>query len=154
MTAPLLAAEGLTKSFVLRRSPLGRPTAVVKAVDGVSFTVNPGETLALVGESGSGKSTVGRLVLRLIDPTAGRITFDGRDLLALGASELRAFRRDAQLVFQDPYASLNPRMTVGDILAEPIALHAMTPRARRRARARELLELVGLDATFDGAVYA
>ena len=146
--ASLLAAEGLTKHFVLRRSPLGRPTAVVKAVDDVSFTLAPGETLALVGESGSGKSTLGRLVLRLIDPTAGRITFDGRDLLALGAAKLRAFRRDAQLVFQDPYASLNPRMTAGDILAEPIALHGITPRARRRARVGELLELVGLDPRF------
>ena len=150
MTAPLLAAEGLTKHFVMRRSLLGRPTAVVKAVDGVGFTLRAGETLALVGESGSGKSTLGRLVLRLIEPTAGRITFEGRDLLSLGAAELRAFRRQAQLVFQDPYASLNPRMTAGDILAEPIALHGMVPPARRDARVAELLDLVGLDVRFAG----
>jgi oligopeptide/dipeptide ABC transporter ATP-binding protein len=150
VSPPLLAAEGLTRHFVLHRSALGRPTAIVKAVDGVSFTLRAGETLALVGESGSGKSTVGRLVLRLIEPTAGRIVFAGRDLSRLGAAELRAFRRNAQLVFQDPYASLNPRMTVGDILAEPIALHAMVPPARRRERVAELLDMVGLDPRFAG----
>src|SRR5262249_60546060 len=100
----------------------------------------------LVGESGSGKTTVGRLVLRLIEPSGGRVRFDGRDLFALAPAALRAFRRQAQLVFQDPYASLNPRMTVGDILAEPLALHEIVPPARRGERVSELLRMVGLES--------
>jgi peptide/nickel transport system ATP-binding protein/oligopeptide transport system ATP-binding protein len=144
MTAPLLRVEDLRKEFVARRSPLGRPTATVKAVDGVSFSLQAGETLALVGESGCGKSTVGRLILRLIEPTSGRVVFDGTDVFALSEGELRAFRRHAQLIFQDPFASLNPRMTVGEILAEPLALHALAPPAGRRERVGELLTLVGL----------
>src|SRR4029453_13649817 len=121
------------------RSVFGRPTAHVKAVDGVSFTVEAGKTLALVGESGCGKSTVSRLVLRLIEPDAGTVRFEGRDLGALDANELRAFRRDAQIIFQDPYASLNPRMTVSQILTEPLALHDLVPAARRRGRVDELV---------------
>jgi oligopeptide/dipeptide ABC transporter ATP-binding protein len=148
MTAPLVEAEGLVRHFVVRRSLLGRPLATVKAVDGVSFAVAPGETLALVGESGSGKSTVGRLVLRLIEPTAGAVRFEGRDVLALGRTELNELRRHAQLVFQDPYASLNPRMTVGQMLAEPLRLHALVPKAGRRERVAELLSLVGLEPRF------
>jgi oligopeptide/dipeptide ABC transporter ATP-binding protein len=148
VSAPLLAVEGLVKHFVLRRSALGRPRMIVKAVDGVSFTVGVGETLALVGESGSGKSTVGRLVLRLIEPDAGRVIFDGCDIFSLRPAALRAFRRHAQLVFQDPYASLNPRMTVGDILAEPLALHAIVPPVRRRERVAALLDMVGLEPRF------
>jgi peptide/nickel transport system ATP-binding protein/oligopeptide transport system ATP-binding protein len=144
----LVEAEGLVKHFVARRSVFGRPLATVKAVDRVSFTVESGKTLALVGESGSGKSTVGRLVLRLIEPTAGRVHFEGRDITALDEAGTRAFRRDAQLVFQDPYASLNPRMTVAEMLAEPLALHAIVPAARRRARVAELLEMVGLEPRF------
>jgi peptide/nickel transport system ATP-binding protein/oligopeptide transport system ATP-binding protein len=120
----------------------------VRAVDGVSFHVEAGETLALVGESGCGKSTVSRLVLRLIEPDVGRIRFDGRDLLALNANDLRAFRRHAQLIFQDPYASLNPRMTVGQILSEPLALHGLVPPSARRARVEELLRIVGLEPRF------
>ncbi len=126
MTA-LLQVENLVKHFVAERSVFGRPTAFVKAVDGVSFHVEAGETLALVGESGCGKSTVSRLVLRLIEPDAGSVRFEGRDLLALDANELRAFRRQAQIIFQDPYASLNPRMTVNQILSEPLALHDLVP---------------------------
>ena len=144
MTA-LLEARNLVKHFVAARSVFGRPTAYVKAVDGVSFTVNTGETLALVGESGCGKSTVSRLVLRLIEPDRGEIRFQGHDLLGMGANELRAFRRDAQIIFQDPYASLNPRMTVGQILAEPLVLHDLVPGERRRGRVDELLRLVGLE---------
>jgi oligopeptide/dipeptide ABC transporter ATP-binding protein len=144
MTA-LLEANNLVKHFVAARSPFGRPTAFVKAVDGVSFTVDAGETLALVGESGCGKSTVSRLVLRLIEPDHGDVRFEGRDLLAMNASELRAFRRDAQIIFQDPYASLNPRMTVGQILTEPLVLHDLVPGERRRERVDELLRLVGLE---------
>jgi peptide/nickel transport system ATP-binding protein/oligopeptide transport system ATP-binding protein len=147
MTA-LVEAEGLVKHFVARRSAFGRPLSHVKAVDGVDFTVEAGKTLALVGESGSGKSTVGRLVLRLIDATAGRMRFDGEDVFALSEAGVRAFRRRAQLVFQDPYASLNPRMTVGDILAEPLALHDIVPSGRRRERVAELLDMVGLQPRF------
>ena len=147
MTA-LLEVEGLVKHFVAARSVFGRPTAHVKAVDGVSFAVEAGKTLALVGESGCGKSTVSRLVLRLIEPDAGQIRFEGRDLLALDADELRNFRRDAQIIFQDPYASLNPRMTVSQILTEPLALHDLVPAPRRRERVEELLRLVGLEPRF------
>ena len=147
MTA-LLEVDGLVKHFVAERSVFGRPTAHVRAVDGVSFTVEAGKTLALVGESGCGKSTVSRLVLRLIEPDAGRVTFVGRDLGTLNAEQLRAFRRDAQLIFQDPYASLNPRMTVSQILTEPLALHDLVPSARRRERVDELLRLVGLEPRF------
>ena len=147
MTA-LLEVEDLRKYFVAGRSLFGRPTAHVKAVDGVGFRVDHGKTLALVGESGCGKSTVSRLVLRLIEPDQGRIRFEGRDLLALDANQLRAFRRDAQIIFQDPYASLNPRMTVGQILTEPLALHNLVPPSQRRERVEELLRLVGLEPRF------
>jgi peptide/nickel transport system ATP-binding protein/oligopeptide transport system ATP-binding protein len=146
--AALLEVEGLVKHFVADRSVFGRPTAFVKAVDGVSFRVEAGKTLALVGESGCGKSTVSRLVLRLIEPDAGSIRFEGRDLRALGANDLRVFRRNAQIIFQDPYASLNPRMTVSQILTEPLALHDLVPPARRRQRVEELLRLVGLEPRF------
>jgi oligopeptide/dipeptide ABC transporter ATP-binding protein len=144
----LLEVKNLVKHFVANRSMFGRPTAFIRAVDGVSFKVDAGETLALVGESGCGKSTVSRLVLRLIEPDAGQISFEGRDLLAMDANQLRAFRRDAQIIFQDPYASLNPRMTVGQILTEPLALHDLVQPARRRERVEELLRLVGLEPRF------
>src|SRR5436305_4218663 len=147
MTA-LLEVDGLKKHFVADRSVFGTPRAFVKAVDGVSFNVEAGKTLALVGESGCGKSTVSRLVLRLIEPDSGRIRFEGRDLLALDANELRAFRRHAQIIFQDPYASLNPRMTVSQILTEPLVLHNLVPAARRPERVAELLRLVGLEPRF------
>jgi oligopeptide/dipeptide ABC transporter ATP-binding protein len=144
----LLEVHDLVKHFPADRNLFGRPTAFVKAVDGVSFHLDAGETLALVGESGCGKSTVSRLVLRLIEPDAGHIRFDGRDLLALKADDLRAFRSKAQLIFQDPYASLNPRMTVAQILGEPLALHDLVPPSARRARVEELLKLVGLEPRF------
>ena len=144
----LLEVHDLVKHFPADRNLFGRPTAFVRAVDGVSFHVDTGETLALVGESGCGKSTVSRLVLRLIEPDAGHIRFDGHDLLAFNADDLRAFRRSAQLIFQDPYASLNPRMTVGQILGEPLALHDLVPPSGRRARVEELLTLVGLEPRF------
>jgi peptide/nickel transport system ATP-binding protein/oligopeptide transport system ATP-binding protein len=147
MTA-LLEVDGLVKHFVAARSVFGRPTAFIKAVDGVSFSLDAGKTLALVGESGCGKSTVSRLMLRLIEPNAGRIRFEGRDLLALNANQLRAFRRHAQIIFQDPYASLNPRMTVSQILTEPLALHDLVPASRRRERVEELLQVVGLEPRF------
>jgi oligopeptide/dipeptide ABC transporter ATP-binding protein len=144
MTAPVLEVRDLVKHFDVKRSWLGKPLSTVKAVDGVSFALAPGETLALVGESGCGKSTVGRLIMRLIDPTAGRIVIDGTDVTTLSERDFRPFRRKVQLIFQDPYASLNPRMTIGDILAEPLMLHDIVPAARRRERVSELLAMVGL----------
>src|SRR6187455_1433129 len=144
----LLEVEGLTRHFVTRRSPFGRPLATVKAVDGVDLTVPAGSTLALVGETGCGKSTLGRLILRLFEPMSGDIRFEGRSILAFGEKELRAFRRQAQIVFQDPYSSLNPRMTVGELIGEPLALHDIVPASRRRDRVAELLSLVGLDPRY------
>ena len=144
----LLEVQSLVKHFPAERNLFGRPTAFVKAVDGISFHVDPGETLALVGESGCGKSTASRLALRLIEPDSGSIRFGGRELLALDANGLRSFRRDAQIIFQDPYASLNPRMTLDQILKEPLALHDLVPPAARRARVDELLLLVGLEPRF------
>ena len=141
---PIIEVRNLVKRFVAQRTVFGRPSAHVNAVDGISFSVAAGETLALVGESGCGKSTVGRLVLKLIEPTAGSIAFAGRDLESLGAAELQAFRASAQLIFQDPYASLNPRMTIGQTLDEPLMLHTALSKPQRRERLGELLDLVGL----------
>ncbi|MGA8958706.1 MAG: ATP-binding cassette domain-containing protein, partial [Pseudolabrys sp.] len=126
----LLEVEGLTRHFVTRRSVFGRPIATVKAVDGIDLSVQAGSTLALVGETGCGKSTVGRLILRLMEPMAGDIRFEGRNILMFGEKELRAFRREAQIVFQDPYSSLNPRMTVEELVGEPLALHDIVPASR------------------------
>jgi len=140
---PLLQVEGLVKHFPVRTGFFGR-RAHVHAVDDVSFELAAGETLALVGESGCGKSTTGRLVLRLLDPTTGKVRFQGNDLLALGDHELRAARRDMQIIFQDPYSSLNPRMTVGQMLEEPLLLHGVA-QGRRRERVSEVLGLVGLE---------
>ncbi|MCG6122329.1 MAG: dipeptide ABC transporter ATP-binding protein [Microvirga sp.] len=142
--APVLSVENVVKTFVARRSILGRPLATVKAVDGVSFDLRPGETLALVGESGCGKSTLGRVAMRLIEPTEGRVILDGRDVSALSEREMRPLRRKAQIIFQDPFASLNPRMTVGETLAEPLMLHNVVPASQRWERVTELLEQVGL----------
>jgi oligopeptide/dipeptide ABC transporter ATP-binding protein len=142
MTA-LLRAENLVKHFPIRQHMFGRQTAVVHAVDGVSFELDAGETMALVGESGCGKSTVGRLVLRLLDPTAGKVWFNGEDLTGLSPRELRPKRRELQMIFQDPYSSLNPRMTVEQTLVEPLALHGLA-RGREHERAAELMDLVGL----------
>lgn len=140
----LLSVRGLCKHFPIRGGLLGRPVGQVRAVDGVSFDVRRGETLGLVGESGCGKSTTGLAVLRLIEPTAGEVLFEGRDVTAFSKQELRAFRRHAQIVFQDPYASLNPRMSVGDIIAEPIMLHNIASGAARIRRVEKLLRVVGL----------
>src|SRR5215813_12598791 len=141
---PLVEARGLRKHFPVGRGLLGRPRAVVHAVEDVSLDIAAGETLGLVGESGCGKSTLGRLILRLIEPTAGDVRFDGRSLLELGPRELRATRRAMQIVFQDPYGSLNPRMRVASIVGEGLAIHHIGTRQDRRERVRALLELVGL----------
>ena len=145
MSGPLLEVQGLTKHFPVRRGAFGLVSGHVRAVDGVDFHVDAGETLAIVGESGCGKSTAGRLVLRLLEPTGGGVRFEGVDLLGLSDSQMRAQRRLMQVIFQDPYASLNPRMTVGAMLGEPLMLHGLaTSEAARRTRVGELLELVGL----------
>ena len=128
--------------------PVERTDEVVRAVDGVSFEILKGETLGLVGESGCGKSTVGRSILRLIEPTRGSVTFEGRDVLGLRNREMRALRREMQIIFQDPYASLNPRMKVGDIVAEPLLVHKIGNKDERRARVVDLLKRVGLDPNY------
>ena len=146
MNAPLLEVRDLTKHFPVRAGVLMRQVGIVHAVDGVSLRLERGETLGLVGESGCGKSTVGKTLLRLHEPTSGSIFFEGRDIRSLGRSEMRALRRDVQIVFQDPLESLNTRHSVGRILEEPFAIHRLGTAAERRRWVAELLERVGLPA--------
>ncbi|MGB9867682.1 MAG: ABC transporter ATP-binding protein [Bacillota bacterium] len=141
----LLEVRNLKKYFSLGAGLLGSGRSVVKAVDGVSFWVRKGETLGLVGETGCGKTTVGRTVVRLYQPTAGSVSFDGKDISNLSEEQLRPFRRRMQMVFQDPYASLNPRMTVGEIIGEPLEVHTSLSRRERQERVFQLLELVRLN---------
>ncbi len=140
----LLEVRGLVKHFPIRSGLFGRAQGVVRAVDGVSFDVAPAETLGLVGESGCGKSTTGRVILRLLEPTAGTVRFEGTDVFALGAADMRRLRRRMQIIFQDPFSSLNPRMTVGAIVREGLTIHRLAEGAAADARVRQLLEEVGL----------
>ena len=144
----LLVVRDLKKYFPVKRGVLARVVANVKAVDGISFGVSRGETLGLVGESGSGKTTVGRCILRLIEPTSGSVFFEGTDVIGLGSNDLRRMRRNMQIVFQDPYASLNPRMTVGTIVSEPLIIHGGMSNSERADRVAELLEKVGLNPDY------
>ncbi len=144
MTGPLLEVTDLTKHYPVRAGVLRRQVGTVHAVDGVSFSVGVGETLGLVGESGCGKSTVARSVLRLVEPTSGQIRLDGDDITHLSKTALRPHRRSMQIVFQDPFASLNPRMTAGDIVGEPLAVHGLATGKALEARTAKLFEQVGL----------
>jgi oligopeptide/dipeptide ABC transporter ATP-binding protein len=145
---PLVEAKNLKKYFPVRKGLLRRVAGNVQAVDDVSFHIDEGETLGLVGESGCGKTTAGRTLLRLYEPTAGRIFFDNRDVTKLSGAALRALRRDMQIVFQDPYSSLNPRMTIRGIVEEGLVIHSFGNRARRLERVKEVLERVGLDPSY------
>ena len=144
MAEPLLDVRDLTKHFPIRRGLLSRTVGQVRAVDGVSFALAEGEVLGLVGESGCGKTTTGRCILRLIEPTSGSVRFAGREVTTLGKRDLRALRREMQIVFQDPYSSLNPRLTVGSMIGEALSIHGLARGQAARDRVAELLRLVGL----------
>jgi oligopeptide/dipeptide ABC transporter ATP-binding protein len=146
-TEPLLSVQNLKKYFAIHHGVFSRVAAYVKAVDDVSFSIDKGETFGLVGESGCGKTTAGRAILRLIEPDAGTIRFDGIDLMSLGKQDLRRKRRDMQLIFQDPYASLNPRMTIRSIVGEPFAIHDIASGSEREDRVADLMKTVGLQPT-------
>ena len=143
-SAPLLSVRNLSKHYTRKSGLLGGTKSVVRAVDGVSFDVFPGETLALVGESGCGKTTTGRAILRLIEPTTGDVTYEGQNVLALDAASMRSLRREMQIIFQDPFSSLNPRMTIGAIVREGLTIHRMAEGAEADTRVRQLLDEVGL----------
>jgi len=144
-TSPLLEVSGLQKHFPITSGLLRRSSGAVQAVDGLDFAVNRGETLGLVGESGCGKTTTGRLLTRLIEPSAGKIEFEGKDITHLSAGQMRPLRRDIQMIFQDPYSSLNPRHTVGGIVGAPFRLHQTVPKAQIKSTVQDLLKLVGLN---------
>jgi oligopeptide transport system ATP-binding protein len=146
---PLVEVRSLTTWFPVRSGVLARTVGQVRAVDGVDLTIRQGETLGLVGESGCGKSTLGRSILRLIEPTSGEVRFKGRDMLRMGPAAMRRMRREMAMIFQDPFGSLDPRQTVGDILGEPLEIHHLArTRRQRQERIRELLDLVGLASSF------
>lgn len=144
----LVRVENLKKYFPIRRGVLQRQVGAVQAVDGISFEIKRGETVGLVGESGCGKSTAGRTILQLLEPTGGKVYFNNQELTALGKNDLRRARRHMQMIFQDPYASLNPRMTVGNIIGEPLIIHNIGNTNNRKDRVQELLKLVGLNPYF------
>ncbi len=148
MTAPLLSVRDLKMHFPVRTGLFGRATNVVRAVDGVSLDVHPGETLGIVGESGCGKTTLGRAILRLVEPTSGSIQFDGQDFRALKGSALRAMRRHLQIIFQDPFSSLNPRLTVGTTIKEGLLVHHIAEGAAADKRVAQLLDEVGMQAAY------
>ncbi len=148
MDTPLLEIENLKKHYPVRSGLWSKVRASVKAVDGVSLKIMEGETLGVVGESGCGKTTLGRLMLRLVEATEGRVVYQGRDVLSVGAREMRALRRSMQIIFQDPYSSLNPRMTVGGIIGEALKIHELVEPDRVDARVAELMELVGLQPSY------
>ena len=145
---PLLEVKNLKKWFPAKSSPFSKEKVFIKAVDGVSFTLNAGETLGVVGESGCGKSTMGRSVLRLLEPTDGQVLFEGKDYTALKSSELAKSRSDLQIIFQDPYASLDPRMTIGDIIGEPLDIQLKLPTKERMERVLKTMERVGLNTRY------
>lgn len=146
----LLEVKGLKKYFPIRKGLFSRTVGQVRAVDNVSFTVNSGKTLGMVGESGCGKTTAGRSVIRLIEPTGGRIIFDGRDITDISGEELREIRRNMQVVFQDPYSSLNPRMTIGGMISEILKFHNIVPKKQVREKVGEILDSVGLSSHYAG----
>ena len=145
---PLLEVKNIKKWFPSKKSPLSKEKVYIKAVDGVSFTLNAGETLGVVGESGCGKSTMGRTVLRLLEPTEGQVFFEGKEYTALKDAELRKSRSELQIIFQDPYASLDPRMTIGDIIAEPLDIQLKLPAKERMERVLKTMERVGLNTRY------
>lgn len=144
----LIEVNDLKMHFPIRRGVLKRQVGAIRAVDGITFEIYKGETLGLVGESGCGKSTAGRTILQLYEPTAGSVTYSGEELTALNREQMRKTRRHMQMIFQDPYASLNPRMTVGNIISEPLSIHGIGDDKSRKARVKELLSLVGLNPYF------
>jgi oligopeptide transport system ATP-binding protein len=147
---PLVEAQNLTKFFAISGGGLAKTKATLKAVDHVSLTINRGETLGLVGESGCGKTTIGRTMIRLYEATGGRVLFAGKDILELGEKEMLSFRRKMQMIFQDPYSSLNPRMTVAEIVGEPLTIHGIVQRKAALDRVHELLSMVGLNKEHAG----
>ncbi|KPV44773.1 ABC transporter ATP-binding protein [Alicyclobacillus ferrooxydans] len=148
MTEALLDVQDLKKYFPIRRGVLQRVVGQVRAVDGITFSVMPGETLGVVGESGCGKSTMARTILRLLEPTSGKVEFEGKNVVGLSKNEMRAMRREMQIVFQDPYASLNPRYTIGKTLLEPMEIHHLHTASARKQRVADLLDRVGLDPDY------
>ncbi|MBD1370889.1 dipeptide ABC transporter ATP-binding protein [Hazenella sp. IB182357] len=148
MSQALLTVKNLSKHFPIKGGVFRRTVGQVKAVDNISFSVNKGETFGLVGESGCGKSTTGRTLIRLLEPTAGEVLFEGKDIARLARKEMQAVRRDLQMVFQDPYASLNPQMTVGELIEEPMKVHGLYNKQERQKRVKKMMDLVGLNAQY------